>query len=626
MGENIASDSGQPINNASDIIRYLDRMGWSPADEIEAGALRFVLGRMSVTCLLDLVVYAKNQAKPLSPIFLYKTWLDDAPADAPLRYVAWFNLGVELATAGDQGGAAQAYAQALVLKSDLDSAAIGLGHVHEAAGRNEEALEVWRRTIQPDEARISLLNQRGRLLEKLGRFDEAERELYRSLLTQPHQKDAFTHWLYLRMKMCAWPVFASGIPGLGVEELIAGAGGLSLLALFDDNEVVNNWVKGWLERKVPPAPARLSPERGYAHDKVRIGYLSSDYNLHPVSMLIAELIETHDRGRFEVYGYCSSRDDGSELRARVLKAFDKWTSVATMGDEQAARLIRADEIDILIDLNGLTEGTRLGILRWKPAPVQVTYLGFVGSMPVPEFDYAIVDHHVVPPELAGNFRPKPLYMSKCYQVNDTKAPIGEPETRESVGLPADRFVFCCFSNNYKISAEIFDAWMRILAGVDNSVLWALSRNPWSRDNMRARAAARGVDPARLIFAEATTPARYLSRLRLADLFLDTFPYNSGTTASDALRMGLPIVTLAGKTFSSRMAASLLHNVGLPEGITTSYDEYVERAIQLGNDRAMHQRFRETVSGDAWRRTIGNIEAFVPEYEDLLLSVRLRPEG
>lgn len=624
MNEVSSSSAGPVTVQAADVVSYLDRRGWQVADSIEAEAFRHILSRLDATGLVDFVTYVKTQTKPLDPALLYKTWIDGTLADSPLHYVAWFNLGVELDGVGDSGGAANAYANALRLKPDLHVAAIGLGHIHESLGQKDEALEAWRRGLQPDEARIALLNQRGRLLEMMGRFDEAEHELYRSLLTEPHQKDAFTHWLYLRMKMCAWPVFASGIPGLSVDDLIAGAGGLSLLALFDDNDVVNRWVQSWLERKVSTAPARLSPERGYAHSKVRIGYLSSDYNLHPVSMLIAELLERHDRDRFEVYGYSIGRDDGSSLRARVLAAFDRWTDLVPLSDEQAARAIRADEIDILIDLNGLTDGTRLGILRWKPAPVQITYLGFVGSLPVPELDYAIVDHHVVPPELAGNFHPTPLYMPRCYQVNDTKAEIAPPETRESAGLPADRFVFCCFSNNYKISAEIFDCWMRILAGVENSVLWVLSRNPWARENMMARAAARGVDPARLIFAPATTPARYLSRLRLADLFLDTFPYNSGTTASDALRMGLPIVTLTGKTFSSRMAASLLHNIGLPGGTTTSYDEYVERAVQLGNDRGLHQSFRDTLAGDAWRRTIGDIDSFVPDYERLLLSVRLTP--
>lgn len=608
------------------VFVLLERAGFALSDTPEGEALKRAVRDLGFLDVLNLINRAAPRAVGVSSA-LYACWLEGPGRDSPLAHAAWFNLGVALAGEGKTDEAAVAYGEALLRKPDQHYAAVNLGLLREGQGRDEDALEIWRRSIQSDEARTMLLNNRGRMLERLGRFDEAERELFRSLLTDPKQKDAFSHWLHLRLKMCAWPVFGQGVPGLSVQELIAGAGGLSLLALFDDNSVVNNWVADWIARKAPVSSPPLAPADGYVHERVRIGYLSSDYNNHPVSMLIAELIERHDRSRFEIFGYCIGRDDGSPLRARVTSAFDRFTRLVELNDEDAAKRISADEIDILIDLNGLTEGARLGILRRRPAPVQITYLGFVGSLPVPELDYAIADIDVVPPELEGDFHPKPLRLPRCYQVNDTKAPIGAPETRASLGLPEDRFVYCCFSNTFKISAEIFDSWMRVLAAVPNSVLWVLSRTPWSRENMRARAVLRGVDPTRLIYAEATSPARYLSRLRLADLFLDTFPYNSGTTASDALRMGLPIVTLRGKTFSSRMAASLLRAVGTEEGITTSYDEYVDRAVRLGSDPAAHTAFRDALAGGAtWRRTLGDIEGFVPEYEASLLSVLRTPPG
>lgn len=610
--------------DAADLIQYLDRRNWTITPGVEEKAFRHVLRDLHFIGLMDVAATAKANARPLTAAALYKLWLDEMDGVSPHAYAAWFNLGVELATAGDSENAALAYRNALMLRPDLHGASINLGLIHERRGNPDLALSTWEQTIQPDDVRTALLNQRGRLLERQGRFAEAERELWRSLLTIPRQHDAFSHWLHLRMKMCAWPVFSTGVPGLTAEDMVAGASGLSIMALFDNNELVNHWVEAWLARRMPAAPERLAPAGGYDHRKIRIGYLSSDYNLHPISMLMAELVERHDRDRFEVYGYCSSWDDGSDLRRRILDAFDKWTRVIDMNDEQAARVIRADEVDILIDLNGLTDNTRLGVLRWKPAPVQMTYLGFVGSMPVPELDYAIADRFVVPPELAHDFHPKPLYMSKCYQANDTKAVIGTPETREAVGLPTDKFIYCCFSNTYKITAEVFDSWMSILAQVENSVLWVLARNVWARDNMKARAAARGVAPERLIFAEPTSPAQYYVRLALADLFLDTYPYNSGTTASDVLRMGLPMVTLAGRTFSSRMAGSLLSRIGLEQGIATSHEEYVRLAVRLGTDPQEHAAFRQALAGDAWRRTLGDMDSFIPELEEHFRSVVVTP--
>ena len=609
---------------AAELILYLERRAWTVASGAEQKAFLYLLRELSFFALLEVATFSKQHSKPLGAVILYKSWLDGADANSPQAYAAWFNLGVELAAVGDAASAATAYGNALFLRPDQYGAAVNLGLIHETHSQPDKALEIWKQALQPDDVRTTLLNQRGRLLERLGRLEEAERDLYRSLLTNPHQQDAYTHWLHLRLTMCQWPVFGAPIPGLSREDMTARTGGLSLLALFDDNDLANRWVETWLERKMPAAPERLCPPHGYVHAKVRIGYLSSDYNTHPVSMLMAELLERHDRSRFEVYGYCSSFDDNSEMRRRVLGAFDKWTRIIDLSDEWAARAIREDEVDILIDLNGLTENTRLGVLRWRPAPVQMTYLGFVGSMPVPELDYAIVDEFVVPPPLAHNFHPTPLYMPRCYQVNDTKAVIGHPETREAIGLPPDKFVYCCFSNTYKITEEIFDAWMTILDRVDGSVLWVLVRNEWARQHMLTRAVQQGIAPERIIFAQPTSPAQYYARLPLADVFLDTFPYNAGTTASDVLRMCLPLVTLTGKTFSSRMAGSLLNAMGLERGIAASIDDYIDRAVRLGTHPDEYRAYREACSGGVWRRTIGNIEAFVPEFEERLLSVLVTP--
>jgi predicted O-linked N-acetylglucosamine transferase (SPINDLY family) len=291
-----------------------------------------------------------------------------------------------------------------------------------------------------------------------------------------------------------------------------------------------------------------------------------------------------------------------------------------MSDEQLAHTIRQDEIDILIDLNGITQGTRLAALRWRPAPVQVTYLGYIGAIPLPDLDYMVADEFVIPKDRAHLYHPAPLYLPGSYQVNDSKLPIGAPMSRAELGLPDDKFVFCCFSNNYKITEEIFGAWVEILKRTDNSVLWVMADNEWSRGNMAARMAAAGIDLQRLIFAGRVDPAQYLSQLRCANLFLDTFPYNAGTTASDALRMGLPIVTYSGQSFVGRMAGSLLHALGMDRGITHTIPDYINRAVELASDADLYKDYRSALDQGAWTEILGNTEKVTANMEDLYRSI------
>jgi predicted O-linked N-acetylglucosamine transferase (SPINDLY family) len=339
-----------------------------------------------------------------------------------------------------------------------------------------------------------------------------------------------------------------------------------------------------------------------------------------MSYLIAELFERHDRSRFEIHGYCASPDDRSAIRARVIAAFDRFTSVRTLSDEEAARRIRADEIDLLIDLNGLTSGGRLQVLRWKPAPVQATYLGFIGPVPLPELDYMLCDDFVVPPGIAAAYHPRPLPIEALYQANDSKRIVGAAMTRAEAGLPEDRFVFCCFSNHYKITEAMFAGWMDILRRTGDAVLWLVDDNQWSRQNLCLRALVAGIDPSRLIFAGRTDPASYMARLAVADLFLDTFPYNAGTIASDVIRMGLPLLTLAGRSFASRMAAGMLHAIGADDGVTHTLDDYVSAAVRLATDRHRHAAYRTRFTETAWVASLGDIAGFTRHFEATLLRM------
>jgi predicted O-linked N-acetylglucosamine transferase (SPINDLY family) len=392
--------------------------------------------------------------------------------------------------------------------------------------------------------------------------------------------------------------------------------------MTDKVAVQTSVAAAWIERKIPPSPENLAPPRGYNHDRIRVGYLSSDFCRHAMSYLIAELFERHDRSRFEIHGYCSSREDGSDIRRRVVAAFDRFTIIRDMTDEAAARAIRADEIDILIDLNGLTTGTRMAILRWRPAPVQATYLGFIGPVPMRELDFLLCDDFVIPPAFASLYRPRPLYIAPNYQANDRKRVIGSPVSRASVGLPDDRFVFCCFSNHYKITEEMFGAWTEILRRVEGSVLWLVADNAWSCANLRTRAAIAGVDPARLLFAQRVDPGEYMARLALPDLFLDTSPYNAGTIASDAIRMGLPMVTLSGESFASRMAGRLLQAIGAAPGISETLERYVEIAVALASNSELLARYRSVFTEANWAATIGDIASFTYHYEETLIQIEL----
>ena len=595
------------------LIEALPLLGENGADDILRERLR--------TTSFAVIVGALEQAALGLPvraaINLYQAWIAAQPSNADHLFAAWFNLGVSFAHAGDRTLAATAYQNALTLRPGFLAAATNLGLVRESLGQFAGALETWGQALQPDDDRVALLNNRGRLLETMNMLEEAEQELRRSLLTRPDQPDVIQHWIYVKQKLCAWPVLSETIPGLPAANLMRCAGPLSILALTDDIATQRETARAWIQRKTPPAAGRLSPPEGYAHDRIRIGYLSSDFCRHAMSFLIAELFERHDRRRFEIAGYCIGRDDGSEIRARILKSFDHVRILGGLDDEAAANHIRADEIDILIDLNGLTAGARPGILRWKPAPIQTTYLGFIGPVPMPELDYLFCDAQVVPPEAAAAYEPAPLCIAPNYQANDSKRGIGKAGTRQAAGLPDKAFVFCCFSNYYKITEEMFDAWMEVLGRCENSVLWLAADHAKAQANMVERAAARGISGKRIIFAARVGPDDYMARLTLADLFLDTFPYNAGTIASDAIRMGLPLITRAGWSFASRMAGRLLMSVGAADGIATTPSAYIDHAVSLATNPAAYQAYRAHFGPGPWAFEIGDIGGFTAAYEQTL---------
>jgi predicted O-linked N-acetylglucosamine transferase (SPINDLY family) len=334
----------------------------------------------------------------------------------------------------------------------------------------------------------------------------------------------------------------------------------------------------------------------WRNNKVRVAYLSADFHQHATAYLMAELFELHDRSRFEIIGVSYGIDDKSEMRKRLVAAFDQFHDVLRKSDEEVAKLLHDLRIDIAIDLKGYTQDFRFGILAYRPAPIQASYLGFPGTIGAEFIDYIIADKTVAPFEHQVFYTEKIVHLPDCYQVNDTKRRIAErTPTRQETGLPDNGFVFCCFNNNWKITPDIFRVWMRLLHVVEGSVLWLLGDNKSAERNLRMEAQACGIDPARLVFASRLPLEGHLARYRVADLFLDTLPVNAHTTASDALWAGLPVVTRLGESFAGRVAASLLNAVGLSELVTHSIEDYEALALRLAKDPSLLEGYRNQLA-------------------------------
>jgi predicted O-linked N-acetylglucosamine transferase (SPINDLY family) len=352
----------------------------------------------------------------------------------------------------------------------------------------------------------------------------------------------------------------------------------------------------WVREKFPAGRISLWRLERYRHEKIRVAYLSADFRAHATAFLMAGIFERHDKSRFETIAISFGADDMSPMRARLIAAFDRFIDVRDKNDVEVAYLLRELEVDVVVDLKGFTAEGRPGILALRPAPVQASYLGFPGTMGAPYVDYILADRFVLPEEHLPYYTERAVYLPDTYQCNDRARSVADrTPTRAECGLPESGFVFCCFNNNHKILPEIFDVWMRLLRDVDGSMLWLLQDNRSVAGNLRGEAEARGVKGSRLVFAARTDPPAHLARQRVADLFLDTLPYNAHTTASDALWVGLPLLTCLGTTFAGRVAASLLNAIGLPELVTSSLADYEALALKLARDPAALAAIREKLA-------------------------------
>jgi len=496
--------------------------------------------------------------------------------------------GIALAALKQYEAALASHDAALAISPRDAGALNNRGNALKALRRNDEALQSyeWALAARPDF--VDALNNRGFALNDIKSFDKALASFERALALDADSVDGFVGAADAALALCDFTRTRriEGELRCRIEGGKPSVSPFTLLGYCDDPALQLRCAQGYVADKFGGPRPPLWNGRKWSHERLRIAYLSADFHSHATAFLIAELFERHDRARFEAHGVSFGRDDSSDIRRRLVKAFDRFHDVRGTSDREVAKLLNDLEVDIAIDLKGYTQYSRPEILSHRPAPIQASYLGYPGTMGADFIDYIIADKVVLPFDRQPYYAERIVHLHDCYQVNDRQRAIAErTPTRAEACLPDDGFVFCCFNNSYKITAAMFDVWMRLLQGVPKSVLWLLRETTDAEANLRRRAQAGGVDPSRLVFADRLKLNEHLARHRLADLFLDTLPYNAHTTASDALWAGLPVLTCQGQAFAGRVAGSLLSAIGLPELVTQNLADYEALALALAQDTA-----------------------------------------
>jgi predicted O-linked N-acetylglucosamine transferase (SPINDLY family) len=509
----------------------------------------------------------------------------------PNNAITHMQRGITLVALKKYADAFDSYDKAISLNPNYVEAYLNAGIAFTAVNMSKEALALYNQAIIIDPSIARLYSLKSNILFKLNYYEESIECLYDALKIDSNNIGALGNLLLRKNYLYDWRNYYILIDKLQdkIKKNIRVAEAFSCLSLFNDASVL---------KKVAALEvcdhSQRSPLKKYAHhEKIRLGFFSSDFQDHPIAHLATEFFEKIDRSRFEVTAFSFGSAKGHDpFRARLMKAFDRFVDAKDKNDLDVVQESRGLEIDIAIDLNGLTAGCRTEVFALRAAPVQVQWLGFLGTMGAEFIDYIIADKTLIPEEERVNFTEKIVYVP-AYQPNIVNREISSKEFyRSDFGLSDSQFVFCCFNGSYKVLPYIFDSWMNILKETPGSVLWLAEENETAQLNIKKETLDRGVDPSRVVFAKKIPIPEYLARFSLADLFLDTFPYSAGTIASDALRMGLPLIALQGRTFSSRMSSSCLHAVNMPELVTNSASEYERLAIELCNDKIKHVEIKE----------------------------------
>ena len=567
-----------------------------------------------------------NRGNVLQQLKLYQDSLEcyeKAIALKPDYAEAYGNRGVVQQEMGQLHAALNSLDTAIVLKPDFADAYNNRGNALRALKRYQAAKDDYDMAIALKPTFAKAYYNRGNALQELRQPKAALESFDQAFALIPDHEFLMGMRMHARMQLCDWNDFKGTCRQI---EAKVGRGDkaatpLPFLAMSGSPELQRKVAEIWMRSKYPENHALPPLSRTGRHHKIRLAYFSADFHNHATSYLMAEMFDKHDKSRFELVGFSFGPNKNDEMRNRIAASFDQFIDVQSMSDLDVALLSRKMEVDIAIDLKGYTQDSRTGIFAARAAPIQVNYLGYPGTMGADYIDYLIADPTLIPADHTHFYAEKIAYLPNSYQPNDSRRTISDkPYTRADMGLPETGLIFCCFNNSYKITPAIFDVWMRILKQVEGSALWLLEDNPEVTRNLCKEAETRGIRQERLAFAKRLPPPEHLARHRLADLFLDTLPYNAHTTASDSLWAGLPVLTCAGETFAGRVAASLLQAIQLPELVTPTIESYESLAIELASSPSRLREIGNKLSRNRQLAPLFNTELYTSHIEAAYIAM------
>ena len=568
-------------------------------------------------------IYLENLKEYEKAVIYFEQFVTLVPSSS----IGHYNLGNTLKALKRQDEALASYAHAIQLNPDYAEAYSNRAIILFESMRYDEALANYDQAVQLKPDYAEAYYNRGITFVELRRYDEALVDYEHAIQFKPEINYLLGGFINAKMHLCDWHNFHSLVNQLSenIQKQKKVALPFVVLACIDNAALQKQFAEIYVNDKHPVNKALPSISKYPKHGKIRIGYFSADFHEHPVSYLMAELFELHNRVQFEIIAFSFGVNTQDPMRQRLEKCFDQFIDVRAKSDTQIALLAREMEIDVAVDLSGFTAGSRTEIFAMRAAPIQVNYLGYAGTMSAEYMDYVIADPTLIPDEKQCDYSEKIAYLPITYMVNDASLILSkEPFSRTSVGIPEKAFIFACFNASYKITPATFLGWMRILSAVDNSVLWLSSMNQMAMNNLKAQAVECGISSNRIIFASRVpSVSDHLNRIKLADLFLDTFPYNAHTTSNDALRVGLPVLTLMGEAFQSRVAGSLLKAVNLPELITTNQYDYESLAIDLASNPEKLAQIKNKLKSNLETSVLCNTRLFAQHIESLYQAMYQR---
>jgi predicted O-linked N-acetylglucosamine transferase (SPINDLY family) len=548
--------------------------------------------------------------------------LEQALEQIPNSFEVLHDLATALAQSGRKIEALERYRQAARLNSGSSELFYNVGRLHDELFQEDEAITCYQKSLELNPENLKSWINLGVDLSKAKKYDESEGCFKKALAIDPRVDFVLGDSIQAQMNMGRWSDYAANIKKLkdGIQSQRAITHPFTVVTLIDDPLLQKDAAQIYAQKKWPKNDVlhRFALSK---KEKIKVGYFSADFRYHPIAHLIMELLECHDPQCFEIYAFSWGPPSNCPERGRIVSAVHEFIDISDCSDFQAIDLVRSKEIDIAIDLGGYTQSARTSLFAMRVAPIQISYLGYIGTMGANFMDYIIADEMLIPTQHQKYFSEKIIYMPDCFQVSDQRRVMGKGKlSRADYGLPEAGFIFCCFNNNYKMTPEVFDSWMRIISSVEGSVLWLYESNDLIAEQLKSEAQARGVDPARLVFGRMLPQSEYLARYQIADLFLDTFPYNAGTTANDALWAGLPVLTHMGSSMASRMAASLLKTLDLSELTTDSPDSYEAAAIKLGSHPEKINQIKQKLAINKLTSPLFNTHLFTRNLEKVFRQI------